>query len=32
MIVRLVIGGIIGGGLGLLINLVSTKMAKGSYT
>ena len=32
MTIRLILGAIIGGGVGLLINLVSTKIAKGSFT
>ena len=30
--IRLVLGAIVGGGLGLLFNLVSTKAAKGGFT
>ena len=32
MTIRLILGAIIGGGLGLLANLVSTKVIKGSFT
>jgi len=32
MIIRLVLGAVIGGGLGLLVNLLSTKVMKGGST
>ena len=32
MVIKLILGAIIGGGLGLLANLASTKIARGGFT
>ncbi len=32
MTIRLILGAVVGGGLGLLVNLASTKVTKGGFT